>query len=118
MTETTQAALVGAGAVCGALLTMLGLAGAFWRIALPWLREQIVAPVQATHEQVANTHSTNLRDDLDRIEAKVDRAIEDVGDVDTKASRIGNQLDAHLTVAATTDAATHARLTALERRDH
>ncbi|WGX98718.1 DUF2746 domain-containing protein [Nocardioides sp. L-11A] len=91
----------------------------------------------ATHEQVANTHDTNLRDDLDKLQAQVvamrgdvtviraqvTTARADLADVkassahtDEKVSRIGGQLDAHLTSAAATDAGVHARLAALENR--
>lgn len=64
MTDTTTAALLGAGALAGSMLAVLTLAGIVWRFALPWLREQLLEPVQATKEQVTNSHDTNLRDDL------------------------------------------------------
>lgn len=116
MTDTTQAALIGAGAVCGALLAILGLAGAMWKIALPWLREQIVKPVQQTREHVANSHSTNLRADIDALAAQI-AEVKTTGDDTSRAvARIGGQLDAHLVSAATTDSAVHARLVALETR--
>ncbi|MFJ9315764.1 hypothetical protein ACIRN4_16360 [Pimelobacter simplex] len=120
MTDTTQAALIGAGAVCGALLAMIGVAGAVWRIALPWLREQIVKPVQQTREHVANSHSTNLRADIDALAAQLTE-VRSTGDDTAKAvARIGGQLDAHLTSAAATDAGVHQRLVALEtaRQEH
>lgn len=116
MTDTAQAALIGAGAVCGALLAILGLAGMMWKVALPWLREQIVKPIQVTREHVANSHSTNLRADIDALAAQI-AEVKTTGDDTSRAvARIGGQLDAHLVSAATTDAANHARLTALEAR--
>lgn len=64
MNDPLLAALIGAGAVAGALIAVLTLAGMFWKFARPWLREQLVDPVQATKAQVTNSHTTNLRDDL------------------------------------------------------
>lgn len=144
MTETAQAVLIAIGAVCGALLAILGVLGALWTVIRPWLREQIAVPVQVTRDHVANDHSSNLREDIDditrglaaarmeigaaRVEiaaarSEVADARSEVADVkakgehtDEKVSRIGGQLDTHLSSAATTDAAVHARLTALELR--
>ncbi|MBM7518266.1 hypothetical protein [Nocardioides nitrophenolicus] len=116
MTDTTQAALLGAGAVCGALLAILGLLAAIWKVALPWLREQIVKPVQVTRDHVANSHQTNLRADIDALAAQI-AEVKTTGDDTSRAvARIGGQLDAHLISASTTDAAVHARLVALETR--
>ena len=33
---------------------------------------ELEALSRRTHEQVANTHDTNLREDIDRLEAKID----------------------------------------------
>jgi hypothetical protein len=61
------------GASCGAFLAIVGVLGVFWRIALPWIREQIVNPVQTTCEQVTNSHDTNLRDDITELGHKLDQ---------------------------------------------
>lgn len=134
MTDTTTAALIGAGAVCGSILAMLGLAGVFWKIALPWLREQIVAPVQQSNRALTVNHHTStkptvldllddlrseigsLRTEVSTVDSKVQGVVADVAEVDDKASRIGRQLDAHLTSAAATDEGVAVRLKNLEEK--
>lgn len=107
--STANAVLLGVGAACGALLAVLGLAGALWQVALPWLRQQLAEPVSEIRDQVKNTHDTNLRDDLDEV-------ISSIGALDRRTARMGLQLDAHLTASAAAEAATNSRLTALENR--
>lgn len=137
MLESGTTALLLAGAVCGALMTILSVLGVGWKVVLPWLREQIAEPVQVTRDHVANSHTSNLRADIDalaagltaaRVEIAGSRselgaarheiaAIKEKGDrTDEKVSRIGGQLDAHLATAASNDAGVHARLSALEAK--
>lgn len=122
MGTTAETGILAVGAVCGAIGGMLALAGVVWRILLPWIRTQIIEPVQATKDQVSNTHHTNLRDDLTEVilaiqslATKVDRVEEKADRTERKVGRIGRQLDVHLTTAATVDASTNARLTTLEK---
>lgn len=107
---TTHAVMLAMGGICGAVMSLFGVLGIVWKVALPWLREQLARPVAEIKEQVANTHSTNLRSDLDVLRDLILA-------VDAKASRIGIQLDAHLLTAAGIDASTQARLIRLEERD-
>jgi len=116
VTDATEAVLVGVGVVCGALVSMLTLAGFLWRFAKPWLREQIADPVQVTREHVANSHTSNLRADIDGLVAQL-AEVRSIGDDTAKAvARIGGQLDVHLISSAGMEAATNARLAALESR--
>lgn len=112
-------------------LTLVGLAVRF--ILVPYLRENVFKPLQRTeHAVTANGHRDpknptvrdqfadllaevrGLRVEQAELRSKVDEVDEKVDAVDGKTSRIGMQLDAHLMVAATTDAATNVRLKALE----
>lgn len=116
MTDTTTAVLIGAGAVCGSILAMLSLLGVLWKVALPWLREQIVNPVGQVREHVANSHTTNLRADIDGLTKTVEE-IRTTGDSTAREmAGLRGELTGHLTAAAGIDAGVHARLTALENR--
>lgn len=45
--------------------------GAVWYFVLPRLREQVTGKLDRVHDQVVNSHSTNLRDDLDALSEEV-----------------------------------------------
>lgn len=108
MTETAQAALIGLGVICGAVITVLTLAGMLWKFARPWIREELALPVQETRDQVSNNHDKNLRDDFDDLRSVVDR-------IDSRSARIGRQLDVHLESAAAESVTTNARIAAIEQ---
>ena len=56
-----------------ATAAVVGLVGKW--ILLPYLREHLVKPVAHVREQVQNSHSTNLRDDIDALRSSVDEAV-------------------------------------------
>ncbi|MGW3323873.1 DUF2746 domain-containing protein [Streptomyces virginiae] len=69
---SVQVALVTAGSTVG--VALLG-------IAAEWMRRQakaisaVAEHAQEARDQVANTHSTNLRDDLDAVAHRLDRVL-------------------------------------------
>lgn len=95
--------LLAVGAACGAVLAIAAVLGLVARrILLPWLREELSAPLQEVKHQVSvNQHSSAQPTVLDKID-----------DVRAEVRAIGHILDAHLTHAAEMDA----RLIATERR--
>ncbi|MEU6056993.1 DUF2746 domain-containing protein [Streptomyces sp. NPDC047097] len=68
-----QVALVTAGATV--LVALLGIAAEFLRRQSHALTE-VAAHAQEARDQVSNTHSTNLRDDLDSVMHRIDRVLD------------------------------------------
>ncbi|MGW7434731.1 DUF2746 domain-containing protein [Streptomyces sp. NPDC054849] len=73
MEPTVQVALVTAGGTV--MVTLLGIAAEFLRRQNKSLSE-VREHVQEARDQVANTHSTNLRDDLDSVMYRIDRVLD------------------------------------------
>lgn len=89
MTETLQLVLAFFG---GIGVVGVGL-GAIWKIVKPWMREQLVQPMNDVHHQVtANAHvSTDptMLDRFDDLESSIDG-------VDAKVDRLSGTFDRHL----------------------
>lgn len=49
--------------------------------------------VKSVHEQVANTHDTNLREDIDKIQAALDRAIAPIVEITTTLQRVETKVE-------------------------
>lgn len=85
--------------------TIIGLAARF--VLLPWLRSELVEPVQETHKQVTeNHHSNTVPTVLDRIEDVhtetsrganlAGRAVELAEEAVDKVDTLGRMFDGHL----------------------
>ncbi|MFD7976710.1 DUF2746 domain-containing protein [Streptomyces sp. NPDC059071] len=69
---TVQVSLVTA---CGTVLVaLIGIAAEFMRRQAKAINE-VAGHAQEARDQVANTHSTNLRDDLDAVAYRIDRVL-------------------------------------------
>ena len=67
--------------VCGVITAVAAVLGLGWRLLLPWLREQIVHPIQQTHHQVTvNHHSSDEPTVLDRVD-DVQKAVESLTEI-------------------------------------
>ncbi|WP_432078668.1 DUF2746 domain-containing protein [Streptomyces sp. YPW6] len=69
---TVQVAVVTAGGTV--LVTLIGIAAEFLRRQTRAINE-VREHTQEARDQVANTHSTNLRDDLDSVMFRIDRVL-------------------------------------------
>ncbi|MFE9254027.1 DUF2746 domain-containing protein [Streptomyces sp. NPDC006879] len=69
---TVQVSLITAGGTV--LVTLLGIAAEFLRRQTRALNE-VREHTQEARDQVSNTHSTNLRDDLDSVMYRIDRVL-------------------------------------------
>lgn len=76
MTVTTDGILAALGFIV-TLSVVIGLGVRL--ILLPYLRDNLVKPVDVIRDQVKNTHSSNLRDDIDRKHAESMAAISQLG---------------------------------------
>lgn len=71
MSETTTALIFVSG-LCGTILGIAGVCAVLWKFAKPWLLRELGIPLQEVKEQVTNSHSTNLRDDITGLHDKLD----------------------------------------------
>ncbi|WDS51741.1 membrane protein [Streptomyces phage Triumph] len=69
---SVQVSLVTAGGTLG--VALLGIAAEFLRRQAKAISE-VADNAQEARDQVANTHSTNLRDDLDAVAYRIDRVL-------------------------------------------
>ncbi|AFU62004.1 hypothetical protein phiHau3_27 [Streptomyces phage phiHau3] len=70
---TVQVSLITAGGTV--LVTLLGIGAEFMRRQAKAINEVAEHAAEA-RDQVANTHSTNLRDDLDAVAYRIDRVLQ------------------------------------------
>lgn len=63
------------------LVALIGLAGTIGAVMLPLMWKAHGRRLDAITEQVQNSHNTNLRDDIDRVIAGLDRVDERVATV-------------------------------------
>lgn len=109
-------------AACAGVLTVsaaVGLAVRF--ILLPYLREHIArpvarleAPVAETRDHVANDHATNLREDVDELDRKLDRVLIELAEM-RATSKANRRADAQVLRASEQ---THRDLWSAIRRRH
>ena len=83
MTITTDL-IAGFVAATLGVCTLTGLGVRF--VLVPYLQKNIATPVAAVRDQVQNSHSTNLRHDIDAVSA-------DVVTVDGKVERLDSKVD-------------------------
>ena len=94
MTITTDLITGFVGATLG-ICTLIGLGVRF--VLVPYLRRHIADPVEAVREQVQNSHSTNLRHDVDGVDDKVKK-------VDVRVERLDAKVDAQAVSLARVEA--------------
>lgn len=80
---------------------LIGAVGGIGSLLHAWRSSSVPEAVQEVKEQVKNSHSTNLRDDVDRtaakvdvIDAKVNQSTTKLDTVDTKVDRLTGVVDA------------------------
>lgn len=84
MTITTDLITGFVGATLG-ICTLIGLGVRF--VLVPYLRRHIADPVEAVREQVQNSHSTNMRHDIDDLGSGL-------GTLDGKVQTLDGKVDA------------------------
>lgn len=129
---SVQVSLVTAGGTVG--VALLGIAAEFMRRQAKAITE-VAGHAQEARDQVANTHSTNLRDDLDSVMYRLDRVLDgqarheeslreqgreiselrsDIAHERTERLAVAKRLDQHVSTVASATAATVAAVVGTE----